>query len=72
MTWYPQVLDELRGLGADVRVSGGRLVVKLPKAMSRADLVRCGLLVERASMFGYAGVQVIEGDELIEIKAESD
>ena len=72
MTWYPQVLDELRGLGADVRVSGGRLVVKLPKAMSRADLVRCGLLVERASMFGYVDVRLIENGEFIEINAESD
>jgi hypothetical protein len=72
MAWYQQPLDELRNLGASVKVSGGCLAVKLPKSMSVADLVRCGLLVERAAMFGYAGVRIIEDDESIKIDAESD
>lgn len=72
MAWYPQVLDELRSLGAGVEVSGGCLVARLPKSMPVVDLVRCGLLVERASMFGYAGVRLIENGEFIEISAESD
>jgi hypothetical protein len=37
-----------------------------------ADLVRCDLLVERAAMFGYAGVWVMEGVESINVDAESD
>ena len=61
MAWYPQVLDELRSLGA-----------RLPKYMPVVDLVRCGLLVERASMFGYVDVRLIENGEFIEISAESD
>ncbi len=72
MAWYPQVLDELRSLGADVRISGAHLVAKLPKLLSGADLVRCGLLVGRASMFGYVDVRLIENGEFIEISAESD
>jgi hypothetical protein len=40
--------------------------------MSDADQVRCGLLVERAAMLGYAGIRVTEGAESINIDAESD
>jgi len=72
MAWCPQVLDELRGLGAAVEVSGGSLVARLPKSMPVVDLVRCGLLVERAAMFGYVSVRVSESGEFIEINAESD
>jgi hypothetical protein len=40
--------------------------------MPVVDLVRCGLLVERAAMFGYVSVRVSESGEFIEINAESD
>jgi hypothetical protein len=72
MVLYKADLERLGEMGATVEVPARTLLVQLPKSMSPADLVRCGLIIERASMFGYSDVRVCEDGEYIKIKAESD
>jgi hypothetical protein len=72
MVFYKADPERLRALGATVEVPARTLLVQLPKSTSPTDLVRCGLLIERASMFGYSDVRVCEAGEYIKIEAESD